>query len=83
LERQITEQLIQFGLKILLAIVTVKCYNSRWTFLKGVNYCEGKVISKTNLREMQDHQKEGCYQSYLREPQTQTKTRLIYNSSGN
>jgi hypothetical protein len=28
-------------------------------FLKGVNYCESKIISKTNLRKMQDYQKKG------------------------
>jgi hypothetical protein len=29
------------------------------------NYCESKIISKTDLRKMQDHQKKRQYQSNL------------------
>ena len=32
---------------------------------------------KTDLRKVQSNQEKGCYQSYLREPETQTETGLI------
>jgi len=41
------------------------------------NYCESKIISKTDLRKMQNHQKKRKNQSNLRKSETQTKTRII------
>ena len=38
---------------------------------------ESKSIRKTDLRKVQSNQEKGCYQSYLREPETQTETGLI------
>jgi hypothetical protein len=43
----------------------------------GHNQDEGKTVCQTDLREMQDHQAQRSRHGDLREPETQTETRLI------
>ena len=58
----------------------VRLYQYIWTDIcncRKENCREGELISKTDLRKVQNHQEKRTHQSYLRESETQTETGII------